>query len=251
MASSTHDRASASSSRVTVSGIMTSTLGLPPAATRSAAASIRARTCMAYSPGLTTPSRTPRVPSMGLNSCQAWAASSSFSSSADSPEVAFLISQLLGRGQELVQRRVEQAHGDRQPVHGLEDRHEVLLLGLPQLLEGGGLLCRRSSARIMRRTIGRRSSPRNMCSVRHSPMPSAPNRRALAASGPLSALARTASWPLRILSAHPRMVSNSAGASACAELRPRPSTTRPVVPSMEMMSPSFTVTPADGERPSR
>ena len=51
---------------------------------------------------------------------------------------------------------------------------------------------------IMARTTGRRS-PRNMCSVRHRPMPSAPNWRALAASGPVSALARTAILPARIV----------------------------------------------------
>ena len=43
-------------------------------------------------------------------------------------------------GQELVQRRVEQAHGDGQAVHGVEDLEEVGLLGGPQLLEGGRLL---------------------------------------------------------------------------------------------------------------
>ncbi len=59
-----------------------------------------------------------------------------------------------------------------------------------------------SSARIMRRTMGSRSSARNMCSVRHRPMPSAPMRRPLAASGPLSALARTWRWPSRMSSAH-------------------------------------------------
>ena len=47
MPSSTQRRASASSSRVTVSGIMISTIGLLPSAVSSAAASIRARTCMA------------------------------------------------------------------------------------------------------------------------------------------------------------------------------------------------------------
>ena len=46
-ASSTQPRARPSSSRLTVSGIMISTTGVPPAVTRSAAASIRARTCMA------------------------------------------------------------------------------------------------------------------------------------------------------------------------------------------------------------
>ena len=67
------------------------------------------------------------------------------------------------------------------------------------------------SARIMRRTTGRRSSPRNMCSVRHRPMPSAPSERALAASSPVSALARTARWPLRMSSAHESTVSKAAG----------------------------------------
>ena len=43
----TQERANANSSRVTVSGIMTSTIGLPPLATRSAAASINACTCIA------------------------------------------------------------------------------------------------------------------------------------------------------------------------------------------------------------
>ena len=49
-----------------------------------------------------------------------------------------------------------------------------------------------SCARISRSTSSRRS-PRNMCSVRHRPMPSAPNRRARAESGPLSAFVRTLS----------------------------------------------------------
>ena len=49
-----------------------------------------------------------------------------------------------------------------------------------------------SSARISRSTCWRRS-PRNMCSVRHSPMPSPPNRRARSASSTVSAFARTRS----------------------------------------------------------
>ena len=49
-----------------------------------------------------------------------------------------------------------------------------------------------------------------MCSVRHSPMPSAPRSRALLASSPVSALVRTASLPLRTASAHFRIVVNSA-----------------------------------------
>ena len=42
-----------------------------------------------------------------------------------------------------MQRRVEQAHGDRQPVHGGQDGDEVLALDEAQLLERLGLLGRR------------------------------------------------------------------------------------------------------------
>ena len=94
-------------------------------------------------------------------------------------------------------------------------------------------------ARIMRRTTGRRSSPRNMCSVRHRPMPSAPNSRAFSPSGPLSALARTSSLPRRTSSAQLRMMSNSGGGSAAASII-SPRMISPVVPSIEMMSPSAT-----------
>ena len=56
-------------------------------------------------------------------------------------------------------------------------------------------------------TSGRRSSPKNMCSVRQSPIPSAPNSRAFAASSGVSALALTLSR--RKSSAHPSTVSKS------------------------------------------
>ena len=91
----THERARAISSRVTVSGIMTSTMGLPPLAARSAAASMSACTCMAYKPGFTTPRRTPRVPSIGLCSAHSCAAFNNRSLSFDhsaADVVAFSIS---------------------------------------------------------------------------------------------------------------------------------------------------------------
>ena len=49
------------------------------------------------------------------------------------------------------------------------------------------------SARIISCITGSRSSPKNMCSVRQRPMPCAPNSRARAASGGVSAFARTRS----------------------------------------------------------
>ena len=97
------------------------------------------------------------------------------------------------------------------------------------------------SAKIMRRTTGKRSGARNMCSVRHKPIPSAPSSRAFFASSPVSALARTASLPLRISSAHFKMVSNSFGGFAASSFN-SPTTTSPDAPSSEMTSPSFTTT---------
>ena len=94
-----------------------------------------------------------------------------------------------------------------------------------------------SRAMIISRTIGMRSSPKNMCSVRTSPMPSAPNSRALVASAGVSALART-----RVVArsrAHPRSVLNSpenvGSTSGCA-----PMITSPVAPFRVMTWPSRT-----------
>ena len=97
-------------------------------------------------------------------------------------------------------------------------------------------------ARIIRRTTGNLSGARNMCSVRHSPIPSAPSSRAFFASSLVSAFARTLILPLRTSSDHFRIVSNSFGgfeaiSASC------PSITSPVVPSSDNQSPSFTVTP--------
>jgi hypothetical protein len=46
-------------------------------------------------------------------------------------------------------------------------------------------------ARIISRTAWMRSPSKNMCSVRHRPMPSAPNSRAFARVAGVSAFART------------------------------------------------------------
>ena len=87
-----------------------------------------------------TPRRTPRVPEhrVGLLPRQRGLVEAALLGV--EPDGGLLDRQLLGRGQELVQRRVEQAHRDGQAVHGLEDGHEVLVLDQAQLLEGVGLL---------------------------------------------------------------------------------------------------------------
>ena len=85
-----------------------------------------------------------------------------------------------------------------------------------------------------------RSSSKNMCSVRHSPMPSAPNLIAARASAGVSALART--FSLRTPSAHFISVANSP-ASAGSSIATLPASTWPVEPSMVSMSPFFSVMP--------
>ncbi len=92
-----------------------------------------------------------------------------------------------------MQRRVEQPDRDRQAGHRLEDPLEVGLLHRQQPVERGLPARRTSSAMIISCTCGRRSSPKNMCSVRQRPIPSAPNSRALTASSGVSALALTLS----------------------------------------------------------
>ena len=140
-----------------------------------------------------SPSRQPRVPSIG------------FASRSCSIRSAHLLrGRLLERRQELVQRRVEQADGHRQPRHRLEDPLEVALLhraaagrappGAPPRRAPGSSPARSGAA----------PSAMNMCSVRQSPMPSAPNSRAFAASSGVSAFARTPSR--RSPSAQPRIV---------------------------------------------
>ena len=92
---------------------------------------------------------------------------------------------------------------------------------------------------------GRRSSPKNMCSVRQRPMPWAPNSRARRASSGVSAFARTPSR--RASSAHAVTAAKSSvicgGTSGTA-----PWITRPRLPSIEISSPSDTVVPFTANR---
>ena len=83
------------------------------------------------------PSRQPRVPSIGFASRQNSDAFSSFVSASLEALLGLLDDQLLVIGQELVQRRVEQPHGDGQAVHRVEDADEVGFLLRAQLLERG------------------------------------------------------------------------------------------------------------------
>ena len=87
-----------------------------------------------------------------------------------------------------------------------------------------------------------------MCSVRHSPMPSAPNSRAFTASSGRSAFVRTRS--VRKSSAQPSTFVKSPVTLGSTSFT-APTTTSPVVPFTEITSPSrITVSPAFACRPS-
>ena len=120
---------------------MISGFGSPPPLRHSAAASAIARTCIANRPGITRPRRTPRRPSIGFCSCIRRTAVSSTPSWPGSSPVRLgdrhLRGQLLQRRQELVQRRVDEPDGHRQPVHRRQDLDEVGALQRQQGGQGG------------------------------------------------------------------------------------------------------------------
>ena len=187
-----------------------------------------------------TARRTPRVPIIGFASDQECAALSRASSCFVRPFVAFLISSSFTCG-----RNSCSGGSSRRTVTGRPD------ISFSSAAKSFFCTLRSSSraavssagveARIILRTTGRRSGARNMCSVRHSPMPWAPSSRAFFASSSVSALARTSIFPLRTSSDHLRMVSNSFGGLEPASVS-WPSMISPVVPSREIQSPCLTVT---------
>ena len=97
-----------------------------------------------------------------------------------------------------------------------------------------------SSARIISRTAAMRASSKNICSVRHRPMPSAPKPRAVLASSGVSALARTRRR--RTLAAQAISVWKSPVSSGSI-IGTAPSSTSPFEPSMVMISPALKVRP--------
>ena len=105
----------------------------------------------------------------------------------------------------------------------------------------------------MRFSTSWRRSPRNMCSVRHRPMPWAPNLRARAASSAVSAFVRTFIRRAASACSIRRMTASTRGSSTCSPSKWRttddgvtgtaPRNTSPVDPSIEITSPSLTVGP--------
>ena len=161
----------------------------------SAAASAIARTCMANRPGMTRPSRTPRRPSIGFCSCIRLHGGQQRAVVVRRPARASARATLTASssraGRNSCSGGSMQPHGHRQAVHRREDarrsRPAAAAAARPAPPARSSSVVRPGSAA----RPARRRSPRNMCSVRHRPMPSAPNRRARAASSAVSALART------------------------------------------------------------
>ncbi len=231
---------------------MISACGRPPALRRFVTASATARTCMAIRPGTARPRRTPRRPSIGFCSCMR--------------STARRRSRSCGSGLAAEARRTASSvrSGRNSWSGGSSSR---IVTGSPSIAVRMPMKSSRCSgsraasafsrvvssrARIIASTSALRS-PRNMCSVRHRPMPWAPRARARAASSGVSALARTSrrrtesAWtsaprtasvsgpvPLPVSSARP--TSDAVSGSA-------PRWTVPAVPSTETVSPSCTTAP--------
>ena len=97
------------------------------------------------------------------------------------------------------------------------------------------------SAKIISRMTVKRSCSKNMCSVRHSPMPWASNLRAMRASAGVSALART---PISQISpAHCIRLANAASTAASC-IWVVPTIAWPELPSMVIISPSLKTLPS-------
>ena len=195
------------------------------------------------------PRRQPRRPSMGLTSCNCSTRFSSVCSSfslgdlglvASSLAISTMRSSRRGRNSCSGGSRVRMVTGNPSMARKTPTKSARCM--------GSSFFsaARRSFsllARIMARMCGRRSSAKNMCSVRHSPMPSAPNARACRASRGMSALART---PMRRKGSAQLMNLISSGSSGDAgTVLSWPLMTRPVVPSSEIQSPALSTLPCN------
>ena len=91
------------------------------------------------------------------------------------------------------------------------------------------------SEQIISRNASIRSPSKNICSVRQSPSPSAPNSRAFFASAGVSALVRT---DMVLYSSAHAMIRPNSPAILASTVGIAPSYTQPVEPSKEITSPS-------------
>ena len=117
------------------------------------------------------------------------------------------------------------------------------------------------SARIISRIASMRSPSKNMCSVRHRPMPTAPNAIAFCVCSGVSALVRTlmrvacshhfiSCWKLLNFSVFFAASSPSSSPATISDgaVLTWPAKTLPAVPSIDIQSPSLNVLAVDGHR---
>ena len=107
---------------------------------------------------------------------------------AGGPKFHHVLQNLDEAGQKLVERRVQQPDHRGPALQHPEYRLEICNLiafqngktgvEIPVALSPSGLSAQSWAARIIDRTMSRRSGSKNMCSVRQRPMPSAPNSSA-------------------------------------------------------------------------
>ena len=183
------------------------------------------------------PSRQPRWPSIGFDSCSCWARARILPTSTFAALATSAISS--------------SERGRNSCSGGSSSR---IVTGRPAMMvnsstkswrcigSSSASAARRSasvSATIIRRTATIRSLSKNMCSVRHRPMPSAPNLTAVRASVGVSALART--FIRRMSSAQAISLAKSPDSSGWM-VGTSPRMISPVAPSMVMMSPAFSIT---------
>mmetsp|Transcript_32478 Transcript_32478/g.51976 ORF Transcript_32478/g.51976 Transcript_32478/m.51976 type:complete len:481 (+) Transcript_32478:363-1805(+) len=230
-----------SSATVPTSGTMMSGCTSPPAACTAHAASIMARTCMRPISGYVMARRHPRKPSMGLISASfSMRSTTSFSSAPVSAESRATISSSSPSG-----RNSCSGGSSRRMVTGSPSMARKMPSKSPRWNGSKSASAASRSgvlpAMIIRRTVRMRSpDPKNMCSVRTSPMPSAPFSRAVAASSGVSALASTLRRrkPSTQDMNSPRSPLIAGGARSAAPLM-----TSPVVPLRLSQSPSCSFTP--------
>mmetsp|Transcript_6723 Transcript_6723/g.17218 ORF Transcript_6723/g.17218 Transcript_6723/m.17218 type:complete len:430 (-) Transcript_6723:1213-2502(-) len=230
-----------SSATVPTSGTMMSGCTLTPSACTLHAASRMARTCMRPISGYVMARRHPRNPSMGFTSASfSMRSTTSLSEAPVSAARLATISSRSPSGRNSCSggssRRMVTGHPPmtrKMPSKSLRWKGSRSSSAFSRVLV--------SAAMIMRRTPRRRSPvPKNMCSVRTKPMPSAPLARAVTASSGVSALASTLS--VRCASTQdmncPRSPLMAGGASSAA-----PRITSPVVPFRDTQSPSCSFMP--------
>src|SRR5438034_910680 len=219
-----------------------------PFSSTSMAAPRIARICISRISGYTRSSRQPRSPSIGLSS---WICSSRFQifslRAISAAALPVARSTAISTSRSAYSRRNSWSGGSMRRMTTDIPSLAVNISRKSPGWTGRSFASARfrpsvSSAMIMSCTIGRRSACRNMCSVRARPTPSAPSSRARRHSSGVSAFTHTPRR--RRLSAHESSsMSFFSSRKLGCKVGSSPAKTSPVVPSMEIESPSLMTLP--------